>query len=92
VLQHVAYALCCRYPGAVKMNLKQGIFVLRKIKPRHVIVIDGLLRLLLSKSAQYISVLQHSDSVENFQTDLSVKPVPPRNVVVDTYLKVSCCI
>jgi hypothetical protein len=74
------------------MNLKEVIFVLCKIKPRHVIVIDGLLLLLLSESALYISVLQHSDSVENFQTDLKVKPVLPRNVVVDTYLKVSCSI
>jgi hypothetical protein len=67
------------------MNLKEGIFVLRKIKLRHVIVIDGLLLLSLSKSAVYISVLHHSDSVENFQTDLNVKPVLPRNVVAGTY-------
>jgi len=74
------------------MNLNEGIFVLRKIKPRHVTVIDGLLLLLLFKSALYISVLQHSDSVENFQTDLNLNPVLSRNVVVDNYLKVSWCI
>jgi hypothetical protein len=74
------------------MNLKEGLFVLRKIKPRHVIIIDGLLLLLLSKTALYISVLQHLDSVESFQTDLNLKPVLPRNIVVDTYLKVSCSI
>jgi len=74
------------------MNLKEGLFVLRKIKPRHVIIIDGLLLLLLAKTALYISVLQHLDSVENFQTDLNLKPVLPRNVVLDTYLKVSCSI
>jgi len=67
------------------MNLKEGIFVLCKIKPRHVTVIDGLLLLSLSKCALYISVLQHSDSVENFQTDLNVKPVLTRNVVVGTH-------
>ena len=80
----VATCCICRYLGAAEMNLKEGIFVLRKIKPRHVIVIDGLLLLLLSKSTLYISVLELLDSVENFQTDLNVKPVLHRNVVVDS--------
>jgi hypothetical protein len=74
------------------MNLKESIFVLRKIKLRYVIVIDGSLLFQLSTNALYISVLRHSDSVGSFQTDLNVKPVLPRNVVVDTYLKVSYCI
>jgi len=85
-------ATCCICTGLPtsrggKNAFEGKYFVLRKIKPGHVIVIDGLLLILLSNSALYVSVLQHSDSVENIQTDLNVKPVLPRNVVVGTYLK-----